>query len=366
MIYLNQAGTSWPKPSVVLEALPKALALDPETLKEKYHVAHKEVCEFFNIPKPEGFLFTTSCTSAIDLAISHLNLKKGDKIITSALEHHALSRCLSQLTDKGVSILKGDYAKGAVIDLDWVREELKKGGVKMIALSHGSNVTGELLPVSKLCSMAHDYDALFLMDGAQTAGTLPIDLQAIGVDLFVFAGHKGMLSPQGIGGLYIDPKIKLTLPSAYCDLKEQQEKSSNANRLSFCDTGSVNMAGVVGLAAGVNYLKNRGLQKIREDNLNKTKKLINCLSNMPLDIYGDLNAQRKTTALAFNPKSKSAKNLLEELKKRKVQISHGFQCSPWTHEALGTLTEGVFRVSAGVMNDDSEVDLFIEIMQEVL
>ena len=222
MIYLNQASTSWPKPKTVIKAVEKSLSIDPQTLKEKYHEAHENTCKFFNIPNPDDFLFTTSCTHALDLAMNHLNLKEGDKIITSPLEHYALSSTLIKWKRRGVVILKSPYSQETIIDLNWVEEKLKKNRVKLVAVCHGSNVTGELLPVSLLSLLARRHGALFLMDGAQTAGTMPVDLQKLNVDIFTFTGHKGMLGPQGIGGLYIDSKVDLISSQTYCDFEEKK------------------------------------------------------------------------------------------------------------------------------------------------
>ena len=130
------------------------------------------------------------------------------------------------------------------------------------------------------------------------------------------------------------------------------------------------MAGVVGLSAAIDYLKKRGEQKMRIENLAKLEKLINALSQLPLELYGNLNPQNKTTALAFNPHikvvNKSSQELFAQLKKRKIHISYGFLCSPWSHEVLGTSIRGVFRISPGVMNDEREIDVFIQNLSEIL
>ena len=368
MIYLNQAGTSWPKPEAVLAAVNQALKLDPHSLNKEYQLSHQRVCEFFNFPQSEGFLFTTSCTGALDLSLTQLNWRAGDKIITSALEHHALSRCLTKLArERGVSILRAPYRQGSPLDLTWVETELKRGGVKLVAVCQASNVTGELLPVEELGPLSHLYGAWFLMDGAQTAGTLPLDVSRLAVDVFVFAGHKGTLGPQGLGGLYIHPGVELTVPAAQCDLKNTARGATPCSpTLSFCDTGSVNMAGVVGLAAGLKYITRRGLEAIRKENLIKASKLLEALRELPLELYGPLTAEDKTSVLSFNPKNKSPQQLLEELKRGDVFISHGFQCAPWAHEALGTSANGVFRVSPGCMNSMEEIDSFIEVITKAV
>lgn len=368
MLYLNQAGTSWPKHPSVIKTINDSLSLAPNELESLYEQAHQITCEFFNIPHPQGFLFTTSCTSAIYLVLSHLKWQPGDKIITSSLEHYALSSCLEMLSIKEcVSVLKSPYQPDNPIDLKWVEEKLKQGNVKCLAISHGCNVTGEILPIEMLSSLAHHYGALILIDGAQTAGAVPIDLKKIAADVFVFAGHKGPGGPQGIGGLYIHPNIKLLKLSAACEISMVKKETNDlSNTLSFCDTGSVNLSGVLGLAAGLENLKKIGVEVIRKDNIEKTKKLLTALSQMPLKIYGSLNAEKKTTAVSFNAKDKSSKSIMEQLKKQQIYISHGQQCAPWSHITLGTSNQGVFRVSPGVMNTKKEIDIFIQAMEKLL
>ena len=262
MIYLNNAGTTWPKPDKVNKAIADFTTLPPKSWNRLFDDGLNTVTQFFNLPSPDRFLFTTSCTSALSVAFSDFDWQKGDRLIISSLEHHALSRWFFKLMNErgieGVIIPRGQDAPFDIIKFE---EELKKG-CKMVATTMACNVTGEILPYEDIVRLSHKYGALCLLDGAQVAGVVPIDIKSLQPDFFVFAGHKAPFGPQGIGGLYIDESVSMVCPSAACEIVPGERKAGIFP--SYCDTGSANMMAISALTAGLNWIQEKGWDNIIE------------------------------------------------------------------------------------------------------
>ncbi|HXI01695.1 MAG TPA: aminotransferase class V-fold PLP-dependent enzyme, partial [Candidatus Saccharimonadales bacterium] len=253
MIYANNAGTSWPKPPEVREAVAATLAAPPEEAPRLLAAAHEEIAGFLGVKDPARLLLTQGCTSALALAIGDLPWESGDVVVTSSLEHHALERPVAKLVrERGVIHRAAPYRPGLPVDPGFVSGVLGEGRVRLVALTAASNVTGEILPVEEIAGMAHRHGALCLVDAAQTAGLLPIDAERLGVDILVFAGHKGPLGPQGIGGLWAAPHVEFRSPAAACEIGGSRRADGACSPFpGYCDAGSANVAGAAGLAAGM-------------------------------------------------------------------------------------------------------------------
>ncbi len=259
MRYLNHAGTSWPKPSEVIEAVNRALTLRPdESAAQAFLDARAAVTDLLNLPSPERLLFTPSCTAALAVAIGDLPWADGDIVLTSGLEHHALLGPIQRLEQtRGVVHLASPYTPGAPMSLEWLKQRLRKGRVRLVATTHASNVTGEIVPVRAVAELAHAHDALVLLDAAQTAGVVPVDVAALGVDMVTFAGHKGPKGPQGIGGLWAAADVLFASPAASCEATGNVEGDGVDDACKpgampgYCDVGGTNIAGLAGLAAGI-------------------------------------------------------------------------------------------------------------------
>ncbi len=386
MIYLNNAGTSWPKPPEVRRAVLETLDSDPASWSETYERALDQVTEFFGLPRRDRFLFTSGATAALATALTDLEWSEGDTILTSHMEHHALFRWLFKLADeRGVRIAMCPYAPGRPLDLDFARETLRKGGVKLIAVSHAANATGEVLPIPELVELARDHDALVLLDAAQTAGVLPMNIAELDVDMFVFAGHKGALGPQGIGGLYVGERVRMKVPMAACEISPGASGSSGggsgaspsagvgvteracANTPSFCDVGSFNVAGGAGLAAGIAYLRENNLEQIHARTSARTLRLMHELRALDrVEMFGARREQRRTHAFSFRIRGMSVADAGARLKEAGIMASAGLQCSPLAHEALGTADGGTLRMSAGPFTTDEEIAATIAAVEEIV
>jgi selenocysteine lyase/cysteine desulfurase len=231
-----------------------------------------------------------------------------------------------------------------MVDLDAVARELRRGDVQLVAMSMASNVTGDLAPYEALLSLAHDHGALCLLDGAQVAGWIPLDLAALDVDLFAFAGHKGPQAPWGIGGLYVRPGVLLDTPGASCDGAVCRTGPG------YCDTGSVNLPALVGLAAGLRWMAQRAPWSEAQRVMGTFREAV---AEVPgVRCFGD---GRGMPTCSLTVDGWSAAEVGARLRDRGFVVSAGTQCAPRAHATLGTGDAGTVRISAGPATTEDEV-----------
>ena len=363
MIHLNNAGTSFPKPPSVAAAVHATLQATPERWPSIFAEAEATVCQFLGIADSTRFLFTSGCTSALAIVMNDLPWAEGDRILTSSLEHHALARWLLPLArDRGVVHTASPYAPGAPLDLDWLTRELARGRVRLVACTMASNVTGELLPVVELARLAHAHGALCLIDAAQTVGAMPVAVSALGADILVFAGHKGPLGPHGIGGLYVAPTVQLSSPESVCELpapgtRPGIEPAGCAPMASYCDVGSANLAAAAGLAAGVRWLEERGLDHVRAHIQALTARLLDGLRALAgVRVVGAPGAEARTGAVSMTFADREPGVVEERLRAAGIVTRAGHHCASMAHAALGTERAGTLRVSVGALSTPADVD----------
>ncbi len=365
-LYLNHAGTSWPKPTPVLEAAAGVASLDPAGWPALFESAHRQVAEFFHVDSSR-LLLTPSCTAAISIGVSDHDWQTGDRAITSGYEHHALHRTLVKLSERGVVIVTLPHRADELIDLDALELELKAGGVRLLALSAACNVTGQLLPIREAIDLAHQYGALVLVDGAQIAGWWDLDLHDLKADLFTFAGHKAPHAPWGVGGLYVSPGTSMNCPYATCQRAESQPAATCATMPGYCDVGSVNLAAVAGMAAACRWLN----EPRRRNGLQESRKLASdfceSLRDLPgLVLHGDVPWEKKVPTVAITLENRASSDVGEALRERGLIASGGHQCAPQAHQSLGTDSSGVVRFSFGLENTASDVTQAVELLRELL
>ncbi|MEL7001276.1 MAG: aminotransferase class V-fold PLP-dependent enzyme [Bacteroidota bacterium] len=365
MIYLNNAGTTWPKPDSAIDSMNGFSSLLPDDWNEIYEEGLDTVSRFFNLPSKERFLFTTSCTSALGIALSDFPWNPGDRLVISTMEHHALSRWFYKLqNERGIEGVIIPRAEDGPFDIVRLESELKLG-VRMVAISMASNVTGELLPYREVLDLCQQYSTLCLLDGAQTAGILDIDISALKPHFFVFAGHKGPMGPQGIGGLYIDESVSMTCPSAACEITPGAERKGIFP--TYCDTGSVNMMALAGMTAGLKWIETQGWEKVLRHRKYLTNQLRKGLNNIEgLSIVGEGNSENKTGAVSIIMNDISSNKLADMLWERsQIKLSAGFQCAPLAHEALGTDKNGTARFSVGNFNQSDDINTLLQALDSL-
>jgi len=353
VIYLNQAGTSWPKPAPVREAVAEALSASPPTWERRLAEQHREVCRALGVGDPARLLLTPGATSALAVGIADHGWQPGDRVIVSGLEHEALYRPVRLLVRQGVEVVIARGAQAGVPALEEVEVALRRGGVRLLAVTAASNVTGEILPIEPLIALAHRFGARILVDAAQTAGWFSLDLDRLGADLVAFAGHKALQAPWGIGGLYRAPGLELASP--------------RGSQPGYCDVGSLDRAALAGLVAGLRWLE----APERADRLVRARaglqRIARALSGrQELRLYGPSDPDSRLPTLAFRVAGRTAAELAASLAERGVLASGGQQCAPLAHQSLGTAPHGVLRLSAGPGNDDGDIDSALQVLLEVL
>lgn len=366
MIYLNQAGTTWPKPESVNAVINEFNRLAPDEWLELFKEGLATVTSFFGISNPDRFLFTQSCTQALAIAFSDFPWEAGDRLITSSMEHHALSRWHYKLQqERGVEGVIIPRSEDGPFDLEKLEAELKKGA-RMVAISMASNVTGEILPYEEVIRLSKAYGAVCLLDGAQTAGIIPINILDLDPDIFVFAGHKGPLGPQGIGGLYISDRVSMLCPSAVCEITPGEKKPTVFP--TYCDTGSAPMMNIAGLTAGIKWLQEKRWGELERHRNQLVKMMREGLSEISeIEIVGSKTHQRYTGAVSIISKSGPLEDVKELLwQKSSIKGSFGFQCAPLAHEALGTGETGTLRFSVGAMNTGKELEVLFSTIRRAL
>lgn len=362
-IYLNHAGTSWPKPKSVWEAAASVMHLDPASWPTMFQSAHQTVADFFHVDRSR-LLLTPSCTAALNIAVMDHLWQRGDRVVTSNYEHHALHRNLVKLSEVGVEVATLPRGNNALIDLEALQAELKMGRVRLLALTAACNVTGQLLPISEAIELAHEFGALVLIDGAQIAGWWDLDVTQLGADLFTFAGHKGPQAPWGIGGLFVSPDVSMNCPAAACERPESGKPTQCAVMPGYCDAGSVNLAALAGLSAGCRWLSEPEQQDRLQDARYLTGVFAEAVRHFPgVVLHDDVPIEEKVPTVAITIDNELSVDVAAKLREHGLITSGGFQCAPRAHHALDTDRTGAIRFSFGPQNQGCEVEQALELLR---
>src|SRR5213595_2532086 len=283
MIYLDNAATSFPKPEAVYQALDRFARHDlanPGRAGHKMALAAEralddgrhELNQFFHGEGPERFVFTLNCTDALNMAFKGI-LVDGDHVITTDLEHNSVSRPLRKMElDGRITLTRLRADGGGTLDPDDVRQALTPR-TRLVALTHASNVLGTVQPVAEVGRLAREHDLLFLVDAAQTAGVLPVDIQEMNIDLLAFPGHKSLLGPTGTGALYVGPRATLRAWREGGTGGDSSSETQPKEFPYFLEGGTPNVLGVAGLSAGVKYVQEQGLERIQAHEVALTEQL---------------------------------------------------------------------------------------------
>ena len=379
MIYLDNAATSYPKPEAVyqaLDAFARTSLANPGRAGHKMALAAEHALDdcrhllnqLFHGKGPERFVFTLNCTDALNMAFKGV-LNEGDHVITSDLEHNSVSRPLRAMEKDGriaLTRLKAD-ADG-YLNPDDVRRALTPR-TRLVALTHASNVLGTIQPIGEIGCIVREHDLLFLVDAAQTAGVVPIDVQEMNIDLLAFPGHKSLLGPTGTGALYVGPRIT---PRAWREGGTGGDSASETQPKEFphlLEGGTPNVLGVAGLAAGIRYVQAQGIEQIHARENELIERLRSRLKEIAgVTVYGGRDASRRVSTLSFSAESMPAAELAGILDQAfDVAVRPGLHCSPYIHRALGTLAAGgTVRASTGAFNTPEDVDALASALTEIL
>lgn len=378
LIYLDNAATSWPKPEEVYTTMDEFLrrwgANPGRAEHEMADVAAKtiedtrvELARFFNAPDPRRVIFTFNCSDALNTAIKGV-VKPGDHVITSHLEHNSVIRPLRWLAAKGVitiSIVGG--GPNGIIDPDELRRHITVK-TALIAISHGCNAFGTIQPIREIGAVAREYGVFFLVDAAQTAGSLPIDFQADNLDILAFPGHKSLFGPPGTGGLVFGSDVEIEpLKEGGTGINSEDPLQPREYPLRL-ETGTPNTVGIAGLGAGLRFIVREGVERIREHEVRMVERLMEGLLGIRgVTVYGTQDASQRTSQVAFNLEGWPSTDLASALERRhKVGGRAGLHCAPLAHEYFGTLKAGgAMRLAPGYFTTEEEIDRAIAAVAEV-
>lgn len=340
-LYLNHAGTSWPKPPEVQAASAAAFLETPQRATAALRARHERLAKFVGT-EPEHLLLTPGCTSALHLAIADFDWRAGDEIVLGPFEHLAVERPARALKRRGVGVRVAPPGPLGTVDLEAVEDWLRAGRVRLIAISAASNVTGDLMPWRMLASLAHRYGAFILLDAAQTVGWLDLDVTE--VDLCAFGSHKGVQGPWGLGGLYVGADVPMASP----------RREGSSSRPSWCDAGSVDRVALAGVEAGLGYLEQRPrrLATARTAIL-ELQTVVDAQPALRRLGAPSEEARMPTLALTSNLPSSS---LARRLAREGIIVGAGQQCAPLAHATLGTGEDGCLRISIGPSTSSDEVE----------
>ena len=367
MIYFDNGATTFPKPIMVKKAAEEyfykyggnpgrgGYDFSLKTAEKIFEVRSK-LKNMFGAENEENVIFTANCTDSCNMVINGY-LKKGDHVIISDLEHNAVARPIYHLAKEG--IITFDIAETFSDSNKTVRaiKDKIRSNTKLVITVHASNVTGRVLPIKEIGKICKENEILYMVDGAQSAGLIPIGIKEDNIDFLCLAGHKSLMGATGIGVL-ITNKGELLKPSRFGGT------GSMSFSLDFPDftpdrleCGTLNTLGIICLGAGIDYINKTGINKIYEYEIKLAQNLYNKLSeNMDITIYSDYPKENNSVPIVtFNIKEKYSEDLCRELSKIGFCLRGGLHCSPLAHKKLNTLDIGAVRAVIGCFNNNDEV-----------
>lgn len=376
MIYLDNAATSRPKPPEVIDAMVNYMTevcansgrsghrLAIEASRIVYNT-RSAIAKLFNIKDPLRVIFTMNATEGLNLAIKGL-LQENDHVITGSMEHNSVMRPLRAMEHYGLTVSVIKCSDKGFLDPYDIRKAIR-ANTKAIVLNHASNVIGSIAPVEEVSEITKEYDLIFILDSAQTAGSYPIDVQKIDPDLLIFTGHKSLLGPTGVGGVYIKEGIDpepLTYGGTGSRSEEEYQPDFVPDKY---ESGTLNIAGIAGLGAGVNYILREGIELIRKREIELTQKLIDGLYSIPrVTLYGGKEAKAQIGVVSFNIEGYSPSEIGYYLDERfDIMCRVGLHCSPSAHKTIGTFPDGTVRLSLGVFTTEDEIDKAINAVNKI-
>lgn len=376
VIYFDNAATSWPKPAAVSAAIGDALTHaggNPGRSAHRMSVAAARVLEearegladLFNAGDPGRIVFTHNATHALNVAI-YGSLEPGDHVVTTSIEHNSVMRPLRHLESQGVEVTVVGCDRDGTLDPDRVRRALR-AGTRLLVTTHASNVTGTLMPIGELASLARERRVVYLVDAAQTAGAIPIDVQEVGVDLIAFTGHKALLGPTGTGGLYIREGVELVPLMRGGTGSESALEVQPAFLPDAYESGTANVTGIAGLAAGVRFLQDVGVEAVQAHERTLVDRFVAAASDIAgVTVYGPRRAEAQCGVVSFTVDGATPSEvglLLDE--SFGIMARTGLHCAPAAHRTIGTFPAGTVRFGFGWFNTPSEVDAAVAALRQI-
>ena len=376
-IYLDNSATSFPKPEGVYQAVDSSfrhfganpgrgghrMSLDASRL---VFSARETVADFFSINDASRLVFTSGATESLNIALFGL-LNSGDHVVTTAMEHNSVLRPLYQLEQSGVTLTIVDADPTGYVSAESIAAACNDS-TRLIAMTHCSNVTGTLLPIEEVADVCRTRGLLLLVDAAQTAGHFPIDVNKHGIDLLALPGHKGLFAPPGIGCLYVREGVELR-PLIYGGTGGQSEQEEMPLQMpERLESGTLNTPGIAGLKAGIDFIKEVGLDSIVQHNQQLVNQLINGLRSISdVIVYGPAGTPQHGDAVSFTVLNRDAAEIGFLLDRDyDIMVRVGLHCAPGAHRSIGTFPQGTVRVSPGYFTTAKQIETFVQAVAEII
>ena len=379
MIYLDNSATTSPKPQNVIHAVNRAVRsfsanpgrgghkLSVLTAQEIYK-ARQNIADFFHVPKEENVIFTPGCTASLNTVMKGV-LKKGDHVILSSLEHNSVLRPLERMKQRGyITYSIANVDPDDDITVNNFRNQINER-TRLMVCTHASNVFGTVLPVERLCALAHSYGILFCVDAAQSAGVLDINVEESGFDYVCCAGHKGLYGPMGIGLLIVNSD---TIPDT---LIEGGTGSDSSNPLmpdyypDRFESGTLNVPGILGLSAGIDFVHSKGLDQIYRHETALIRFAYERLRNIKgVQLYTEYpEIGQYAPVLSFAIKDKSSEEVASYLDSRYgIAVRAGLHCAPLAHRSMGTEELGTVRISPSVFTSRQDIQILVNAVNKIV
>ncbi len=375
MIYLDNAATTIRKPECVIQAVTEALCsfgnagrgATTESLDAARTIfeTRERLCEIFHGEDPSCIAFTSNSTESLNIAIKGL-IEKGNHVITTQLEHNSVLRPLYECERAGVELTIVPCNSHGILEEDQVESYIKEN-TKAIVCTHGSNLTGNIVDIKKIGEIAKKHDVLLIVDASQTAGVFPIDVQAFQIDVLCFTGHKSLLGPQGVGGIYVKPGVEinpLMTGGSGVDTYNKNHPNQMPTRL---EAGTLNGHGIAGLHAALGYIKETTPEVILKKEQQLMKQFYEGVRELTnITVYGDFESDYRCPIVLLNIGDYDSAEVSDELLMTYgIATRPGAHCAPLMHEALGTVEQGGVRFSFSYYNTEEEVEKAIQAIEEL-
>ena len=378
-IYLDNASTTFPKAPNVANAMSDyltnygininrgsyALAYDVEDI---IYTTRQRLNNVFNSHDPSHVIFTQNVTMSLNMVIKGL-LKSGDHVLVSTMEHNAVMRPLTQLLDNGITFDVIPCDVTGSIEIDAIESLIRPNTVAII-INHASNVCGTIQPIQSIGALCKAHNLHFIVDAAQTAGVIPINVKACHIDALCFTGHKGLLGPQGIGGIILTKEIAQTLTpliaggtGSFSHLETMPTHMPDA-----FEAGTLNLPGIIGLNEGLSYIESVGMKNIHNHELTLTKTFLEGLRSITgINIIGKQDIQDRTAVVSITIDGMDPASIAYELESTyHIMTRVGLHCAPRAHQTLGTYPEGTVRFSFGYANTMEDIETALSALHKIV
>lgn len=375
MIYLDNAATTMHKPQEVIDAVVAALSsmgnagrgVNDASLSASRIIydTREKLCHLFHGTNARQIAFTNNSTESLNIAIKGI-LNPGDHVITTMLEHNSVLRPLYEMEARGVKLTIVKSNEQGTLNIQDIEDAITEE-TKLIICTNGSNLTGNYINLKPIGEMAHKHGVLFAVDASQTAGVFPIDVQDMQIDILCFTGHKGLLGPQGTGGIYVREGLSVRPLKSGGSGVQTYSKIHPAEMPTALEAGTLNGHGIAGLHAALEYLEKTGIDSIRNREQDLMWRFYEGVKDIPnVKIYGDFSTKNRCAVVTLNigdyDSSEVSDALLTEYN---ISTRSGGHCAPLMHEALGTVEQGAVRFSFSHYNTEEEVDTAIKAIREL-